>query len=102
MPRSFPSCKDFSTISLPLPEFPFQDDVGPAAVELFRDLAGGIRRLRGQERDERRVVGDQRGVGHDRRNRDILREHFVARVVDRAALRRMRFRPIFSAAASWL
>ena len=69
-------------------QFALQNDVAPTAGDLFRDLVRRNLQARGEKRDERAGVVDQRPIGHHRRDRDVLRENFVVGVVDRAALRR--------------
>ena len=69
-------------------QFALQDDVGPAAGELFRDLVRRKVQALGQQRNEGSGIIDQCSVGHDRRDRDVLGEDFVVRVVDRAPLGR--------------
>ena len=95
MPRSQPNASQVLVLQgflespgVRVREFALQDDVGPAAGDLFRNFVRRNVQAGGEKRDEGGVVVDQCPVGHDRRDRDVLRENLVAGVVNRAPLRR--------------
>ena len=87
MPRRFCARSfSFSAVGDGFRHLALQNDVTPVALQFFRQFARRNFQRVAQQRNERLAIIQVRRIGDDRLDRSVVREDFVVRVENRAAL----------------